>query len=86
MHTWTTQRIQLPKIWPPHKCSKTTVCEKMERTIPDCSQISNYKQDSNECEIWKREKEIIRIKYTKTITFPKASETVNNTYIFIYRN
>ena len=36
----------------------------------------NHSVNSKDCEIWKREEDIFKMKYTKNITFPEARKII----------
>ena len=40
----------------------------------------NHRADSKYCKIWEREKEIIKMKITKNITFPEARRLIENPF------
>lgn len=71
------------------KCTKPPVCIRCGENSQhsDCKKDQKcancYKEHSADfkgCEIWKREKEITRIKHTKNITFPEARKMMNTSY------
>ena len=47
---------------------------------PDCQ--GNHSADSKDCNIWKQEKEINRVKFTNNISFPEARKLVQNSNQF----
>ena len=73
------------------KCLKAPVCKKCGESgsvhielscsnplkCPNCQ--GNHTANSKHCVIWKREKEVNRIKFTNNIPFPEARKIVQNT-------
>ena len=51
-------------------------CDK-ELHCANCGEA--HSADSKICRIWKKEKEIMQVKYTRNISFPEARKIVNNT-------
>ena len=76
------------------KCLKAPVCKKCGESGSDHIELScsnplkcpncqgNHTANSKDCVIWKREKEVNRIKFTNNIPFPEARKIVQNTNLF----
>ena len=76
------------------KCLKPTVCKKCGESGSDHIELScsnpikcpncqgNHSADSKDCNIWKQEKEINRVKFTNNISFPEARKLVQNSNQF----
>lgn len=54
--------------------ARHTDCQK-EAKCTNCKK--NHPANSRDCEIWKKEKDISKIKYTQNITFPEARKLIN---------
>ena len=73
-------------------CTRKQVCVKCGEQEPNhieescknslnCNNCKgNYRADSKYCKIWEREKEIIKMKITKNITFPEARRLIENPF------
>ena len=73
-------------------CTRKQVCVKCGEQEPNhieescknslnCNNCKgNHRADSKYCKIWEREKEIIKMKITKNITFPEARRLVENPF------
>ena len=76
------------------KCLKAPVCKRCGESGSDHIELScsnplkcpncqgNHTANSKDCVIWKREKEVNRIKFTNNIPFPEARKIVQNTNLF----
>ena len=76
------------------KCLKPTVCKKCGESGLDHIELScsnpikcpncqgNHSADSKDCNIWKLEKEINRLKFTNNISFPEARKLVQTSNQF----
>jgi len=73
------------------RCTRKKICKKCGEDGSDhpestCNQIKcanckgDHSVDSRICEAWKREKEIMKIKYTQDIPFPEARKLVESTF------
>ena len=68
------------------RCIRPLVCGRCGKNITrymDCQKEASYTNcrknhpaNSRDCKVWKREKDIIKIKYTKNITFPEARKMI----------
>ena len=72
-----------------NKCTRSPVCERCGakdthidcREEPRCANCGeNHWATSKGCNIWKKEKEINKIKYMNNITFPEARKQIENKY------
>ena len=70
------------------KCTRSPVCERCGendshtncQNDPKCANCKqNHHASSKNCNIWKKEKDINQIKYTKNITFPEARKLIEKT-------
>ena len=71
------------------RCTRTPVCvcvcvrfNKSDAYLTNGEQDPNRGKntaDSKDCKMWKKEKEILRIKYTQNIPFPEARKIVEAT-------
>ena len=73
-------------------CTRKQVCVKCGEQEPNhieescknslnCNNCKgNHRADSKYCKIWEREKEIIKMKITKNITFPEARRLIENPF------
>ena len=72
------------------KCNKSAICKRCgedgsdhpefscEREMKCANCKGHHSADSKLCGVWKREKEIMRVKYTQNISFPEARKLVEN--------
>ena len=65
------------------RCTRPPVCRRcgentwtVKRKLFVLTAEKNHPANSRDCEVWKREKDIIKIKYTKNITFPEARKMI----------
>ena len=80
------------------KCMKSKVCRKCGDGGADHIELSGTNQpkcancqgdhhaDSRDCMIWKKEKELNRIKYTNNLSFPEARRIVQNSNNFLSKS
>ena len=73
-------------------CTRKQVCVKCGEQEPNYMEKScknnlnynnckgNHRADSKYCKIWEREKETIKMKITRNITFPEARRLIENTF------